>query len=168
MTEAALFWLFALAITVHNIEEGLFLPAFTASVPRLAEHSTPFSFRFALIVLTGAVYIVVAFAAAGVASAITLLSGLALVMAINAVAPHLVLTLVFRRYAPGTATGLFIMTPLSILLIVRNAAGGHIDGYALAVATISVAVAVIIAIPALIYAGRFIERYLPHPTGEAA
>lgn len=168
MTEAALFWLFALAITVHNIEEGLFLPAFTASVPRLAEHSTPFSFRFALIVLTGAVYVVVACAAAGVASAIVILSGLALVMAINAVAPHLILTLVCRRYAPGTATGLFIMTPLSTLLIVRIAAAGHLDGYALVVSALSVAVAVIIAIPALIYSGGLIERYLSHPAGEAA
>lgn len=168
MTEAALFWLFALAITVHNIEEGLFLPAFTASVPRLAEHSTPFSFRFALIVLTGAVYVVVGFAAAGVASAIALLSGIALVMAINAVAPHVILTLICRRYAPGTATGLFIMTPLSILLIVRNGAAGYHDGYGLALSALAVAVVVIVAIPALIYAGRFIERHLSYPAGEAA
>ncbi len=30
MTPAALYWLFTLAFTVHNIEEGLFLPAYAA------------------------------------------------------------------------------------------------------------------------------------------
>jgi len=168
MTEAALFWLFALAITVHNIEEGLFLPAFTASVPRLAEHSTPFSFRFALIVLTGAIYVVVAFAAAGVASAITILSGLALVMAINAVAPHLVLTFAFRRYAPGTGTGLVVMVPVSVFLIVRSFADGILTGRSLVISAISVAVVVAVALPALFYIGRLIERYLPRLVSEVA
>lgn len=161
MTIAALYWLFALALTVHNIEEGLFLPAFTASVPRLSAYPTPFSFRFALVLFTGAAYVLVAVAAAGDALATHALAGLAVVMAVNAVMPHLLLTVLTRRYAPGTLTGVFIMLPLSLLLSGRLLADGTISGSSLALSAMIVAVAVIAALSGLFLAGRFIERHLP-------
>lgn len=163
MTIAALYWLFALALTVHNIEEGLFLPAFTASVPRLSAHSTPFSFRFALVVFTGAAYLLVGAAAAGDGLATHALAGLAVVMAVNAVLPHLLLTVLIRRYAPGTLTGLIIMLPLSLILAGRLLVDGAISGSGLALSAVVVAVVVIAALPGLFFAGRLIERHV-NPT----
>ncbi len=161
MTPAALYWLFALAFTVHNIEEGLFLPAYTAAVPRLAGKVTPFAFRFALVALTGLLYGVVAFAAAGSRPAVVLLAGAAIVMVANAVIPHLMLTVAFRRYAPGTGTALGLMLPLSLLVVIDGFAAGLLTGRTLLVATITVAAAVVVAIPLLFWAGRRIERRLP-------
>lgn len=168
MTEAALFWLFALALTVHNLEEGLFLPAFTEQMPRLAAHVTPFSFRFALVVFTAGTYVVVGLAVAGGALAGALLAGLALVMAVNAVAPHLTLTMACRRYAPGTGTGLFIMLPVSVILVARSLSAGHLTGGALVLSAVTVAVAMIVLLPALFLAGRRIERRLPQHPGTPA
>ncbi|MCM5555566.1 HXXEE domain-containing protein [Pleomorphomonas sp. NRK KF1] len=159
MTPAALYWLFALAITVHNLEEGLFLPAYAGATSRLSGRVTPFAFRFALVVLTAAAYVVVALAVAGSHQATQLLAGLAVVMVVNAVVPHLALTVAFRRYAPGTGTALCIMLPLSLLVIAHGLAADAMSGRSLLIATVVVAVVLIVVIPLLFVAGRFVERY---------
>lgn len=160
MTPAALYWLFALAITVHNIEEGLFLPAYAGTVPRLSGRITPFAFRFALVILTAAIYGIVALSVAGSAYAVELLAGLAAVMIVNAAVPHLALTVALRRYAPGTGTALCIVLPLSLLVIVNGLAAGTVTGRSLLIAAIAVAVALLVAIPLLFSAGRFVERHI--------
>lgn len=161
MTPAALYWLFALAFTVHNIEEGLFLPVYAAGESRLAGRVTPFALRFALVILTAAIYAIVAFAAAGNHSAIELLAGFAAVMVVNAMIPHLTLTVAFRRYAPGTGTGIFLMVPLSLLVIMDGLAAGALTGRSLLVTAVVVAVALLVVIPLLFWAGHFAERRLP-------
>jgi Na+(H+)/acetate symporter ActP len=45
------------------------------------------------------------------------LSGFALAMAINAVLPHLVISLVKHSYSPGAGTGMLFNLPLGVLLI---------------------------------------------------
>lgn len=45
------------------------------------------------------------------------LSGFALAMAINAVLPHLAISLVKHSYSPGAGTGLLFNLPLGVLLI---------------------------------------------------
>ena len=49
--------------------------------------------------------------------AASVLSGFALAMAINAVLPHLVISLVKHSYMPGTGTGMLFNLPLGVLLI---------------------------------------------------
>jgi hypothetical protein len=161
MTSAALYWLFALAITVHNIEEGLFLPTYTAVVPRLAGRVTPFAFRFALVALTAVAYGIVAFAVSGSHYAADLLAGIAVVMAINAVIPHLTLTLVLRRYAPGTGTAICIVLPLSLLVILNGFAVGTLAVPALIITAVVVAMTLFVAVPLLFWAGSLAERRLP-------
>lgn len=161
MTPAALYWLFALAFTVHNLEEGLFLPVYAAAVPRLAGRVTPFAFRFALVALTAALYGIVAFAVAGSRPAGELLAGVAVVMAVNAVIPHLTLTVAFRRYAPGTGTAIGFLLPLSLFVIVDGFAAGALTGRSLLVTAVAVAVTLLVAIPLLFWVGRFVERRLP-------
>lgn len=168
MTPAVLYWLFALAFTVHNIEEGLFLPAYTAQNSRLAGRVTPFSLRFALVILTAALYVIAAFAAAGNHLAIQLLAGVAAVMVINAMVPHLTLTLVFRRYAPGTGSAICLVVPLSLLVIVNGLAAEALTPRSLLFATIAVAVVLLFAIPSLFWAGHYAERRLPGLSADGA
>jgi Na+(H+)/acetate symporter ActP len=47
----------------------------------------------------------------------TALSGFALAMAMNAVLPHLMISLVKRSYSPGVGTGMLFNLPLGVLLI---------------------------------------------------
>lgn len=166
MTPAALYWLFALAFTVHNIEEGLFLPAYTAEGSRLAGRVTPFAFRFALVVLTIAVYGVVPFAAAGSQVAIELLAGFAAVMVVNALVPHLTMTLIFRRYAPGTGTAICLVVPLSLIVIANDLAAGVLTVQSLLVSAIVVAVMLLVAVPLLFWAGYRAERRMPWLSAE--
>jgi len=161
MTPAALYWLFALAFTVHNIEEGLFLPAYAAGEARLAGRVTPFALRFALVVLTAVISGIAAFAAAGNHSAIELLAGFAAVMVVNAMVPHLTLTVAFRRYAPGTGTAICLVVPLSLLVIMDGLAAGTLTGRSLLVTAVAVAVALLVVIPLLFWVGHVAERRLP-------
>ena len=168
MTPAALYWLFALAFTVHNIEEGLFLPAYTADKSRLAGRLTPFALRFALVILTAVVCVVAAFAAAGNHLAIQLLAGVAAVMVINAMVPHLTLTVVFRRYAPGTGTAICLVVPLSLFIIIDGLAAGVFTPLGLLFVTIAVAIGLLVAIPLLFWAGLHAERRLPGFSADGA
>lgn len=169
MTPAALYWLFALAFTVHSIEEGLFLPAYTASESRLAGRVTPFALRFALVVLTAGLYAIAAFAAAGSHLAINILAGFAAVMVVNAMVPHLTLTLVLRRYAPGTGTVICLVVPLSVLVVVSGLASGVLTPRELLVTALAVAVTLLVVIPLLFWLAHFAERRLPWlSAGEAA
>lgn len=167
MTPAALYWLFALAITVHNLEEGLFLPAYAGATSRFSGRVTPFAFRFALVVLTAVAYVVVGLAVAGNLLATQLLAGIAAVMVVNAVVPHLALTVAFRRYAPGTGTALCIMLPLS-LLVIANGLADAMSGRSLLIAAVVVAVVLIVAIPLLFLAGRLIERHVSWASANGA
>ncbi len=169
MTSAALYWLFALAFTVHSIEEGLFLPAYTASEARLAGRVTPFALRFALVILTACLYVIAGFAAAGSLLAVNILAGFAIVMMVNAMVPHLTLTLVFRRYAPGTGTAICLVVPLSVLLIVSGFATGALTPHGLLATALAVFVTLLVVIPLLFWAGHVAERRLPWlSTGEVA
>ena len=161
MTPAALYWLFALAFTAHNIEEGLFLPAYTVKDPRLAGRVTPFALRFTLVTLTTVTCAIAAFAATGHHPAIQLLAGIAAVMVINAMVPHLTLTLAFRRYAPGTGTAIGLVVPLSLLVIVDGLATSVLTARGLLVTTVAVAVVLLVAIPLLFWVGHVAERRLP-------
>ena len=46
------FWLFPIAFTIHNIEEALWLPAFSKSAGKFHKPVNSFEFAFALIILT--------------------------------------------------------------------------------------------------------------------
>lgn len=168
MTPAALYWLFTLAFTVHNIEEGLFLPAYAADESRIAGRITPFALRFALVVLTAGMFMIAAFAAAGVHSAIELLAAVAAVMVVNALVPHLTLTVAFRRYAPGTGTAVFLVVPLSLLVITDGFATNMLTMRSLLVATATVAVTLLAVIPLLFWAGHAAERRLPWLSADSA
>ena len=74
-------------------------------------------FRFAVAALTLLAYGCAAWASAGGAIGAYLICGYALAMALNVFAPHLAATVAMRRYAPGTATAVLFVLPVSISLL---------------------------------------------------
>ncbi len=46
-----------------------------------------------------------------------LLAGYALAMLLNVLFPHVLATIIMRRYAPGTATALLLNLPITVLLL---------------------------------------------------
>lgn len=142
-------WLFAAAITIHNLEEAIWLPRWSASAGRFHMRVEASRFRFAVAVLTIAGWAVVAWSAAGSRFADYLVSGYALAMLVNVVVPHVAATLALRRYAPGTATALALNLPVTALLLRAAFAEGRIAMETFIWAGPLVAVAVAASIPVL-------------------
>ena len=111
--------LFGIGVTLHNIEEAIFLPGWTRSHMKLRFDPNPRIYW----VLTSLVSAVIWIPVIGVCvskesrSFESVLSGFALAMAINALLPHFIVSLVTRSYSPGTGTGMLFNLPLGVLLI---------------------------------------------------
>jgi len=158
MSFAALSWLFAGAVTVHNLEEALWLPAWSARNRRFPSRVTPAQFRLVVAVLTALAWAVAAAAARGPRGSIAalLVCGYALAMLANAVAPHLAVTAVTRSYAPGTASAWLLNVPAGAALVHRGVGGGWVAGATLAWVGPLCVVALLLSLPALFALARAI------------
>jgi Protein of unknown function with HXXEE motif len=111
--------LFGIGVTLHNLEEAIFLAAWTRSHLKLWFEPDPTIYW----VLTSLVSVVIWIPIVGVCISKEgshfqeALSGFALAMAINAVLPHFIISLVKHSYSPGVGTGMLFNLPLGVLLI---------------------------------------------------
>lgn len=125
MSRKRLLWLVPIFLTIHNLEEALFMPAFiekrNASVPgRLRELIPPVTYKqflVSLIIITVIPYLVALFWLSR-PWAMYLLVGLQVVMLLN-VCAHTLMGLLLRGYAPGLVTALVINLPFSLYLMKR-------------------------------------------------
>jgi hypothetical protein len=111
--------LFGIGVTLHNLEEAMFLADWTRSHLKLWFEPN----RRIYWALTSLVSIVIWIPVVGVCVSKesscfqNALSGFALAMAINAVLPHFMISLVKHSYSPGVGTGMLFNLPLGVLLI---------------------------------------------------
>lgn len=149
-------WLFALAVTLHNLEEALFLPTWSRSAGRWHHPVGAPEFRFAVAVLTLFAYAAAYLAAIGGKESVGsyLLAGYALAMLLNVLFPHVLATLVMRRYAPGTVTALLLNLPTTLLLLLRGLQDGYFQLHKLAWVGPLVVIGVLAAIPVLFAVGK--------------
>lgn len=112
--------LFLLGFSLHNIEEALWLPAWSKYAEKYHEQVTANEFRFAVMIVTALGYLLTfqffVFGSEFVLSKYLYL-GFVLMMAMNAVFPHLAATILLKRYAPRLITGLMLNVPLGSYLI---------------------------------------------------
>lgn len=114
MTVQTLMRLFPLAVTLHNLEECLWLPDWSRHTPWWPQVDAA-EFRFALVVLTLLAYLTAFWGLSRGPGSVGayLHAGYMLAMLLNAFVPHLVVTLVTRRPMPGVATGLLLVAPVA-------------------------------------------------------
>jgi Na+(H+)/acetate symporter ActP len=111
--------LFGVSVTLHNLEEALFLASWSRCHLKL--WFTPNHKIYS--VLTLLVSVVVWIPVVGIsawsenARLQAALAGFALAMVVNAIFPHLLLSLATRSYSPGAGTGMLLNLPLGIWLI---------------------------------------------------
>jgi hypothetical protein len=111
--------LFGIGVTLHNLEEAVYLVGWTRSHLKLRFDPNPKIYW----VLTSLVSVVIWIPIVGVCLSPesshfqSVLSGFALAMAVNAVLPHFAMSLLKQSYSPGTGTGLLFNLPLGVLLI---------------------------------------------------
>lgn len=151
--------LVAVAVTVHNIEEAIYLPAWSRTAGRRHAPVTGFEFRFAIAVLTLLFWIAVALLLLeGRASfGAYLTAGYALAMLLNVFVPHTLGTLLMRRYIPGTATALLLNLPATGFLLRAMLADGTIETERFLTTAPFVVLLLACSIPVLFAVGRRIE-----------
>lgn len=125
-----LLWLLPVAITIHMIEEMIWLPKWSQTAGSWHVPVRPGQFAFASIVL-----IVITFAVTAIAvqsdrggAAVYVTMGLALTMLLNLYFPHIGSAISLKRYAPGIVTGLLINLPVMSFLIWQAVTKGYVNG----------------------------------------
>lgn len=111
--------LFSCGVTLHDFEEARWLPGWMRTHVRTGFDPNPRAYFAATSLVSAVVWLAVLSVAIwpAVPTFHLVLSGIALAMAVNAVVPHLWMSLIRRSYMPGTATGMLFNLPLAVLLI---------------------------------------------------
>ena len=156
------FWLFPVAFAIHNIEEALWLPAWSQSAGRFHRSVGRFEFAFAIVVITAvSVVITILFYVNGKQSLpCYLFFAFNVGMFVNVFVPHLAGTIALKRYCPGLLTGMVLLVPTTLYLLWY---GYTNDFYSLPkfwYVTIPFAGLIIGSIPVLFKIGRAIEHSL--------
>ncbi len=115
--------LFLLGFSLHNIEEALWLPGWSRHARKYHKEVSPNEFRFAVIIVTVIGYLLTfqyfVFGAVYAAAKYIYL-GFILMMILNVFFPHLIATIILKKYAPGLITGLLLNAPLGIYILIKN------------------------------------------------
>jgi hypothetical protein len=161
MVDNYLLLFFPLAITLHNIEEALWLPQWSKHAARFHAPVEKNEFHFALIVITALAYLATFLAALFPDNTYIarLFYGFLGAMIINAIFPHLIATIALKRYAPGLITGLFLIIPINSILIYRAVIIGFTSFIEIVITTIALGAILILLIPLLFKAGRSLINY---------
>ncbi len=151
-----LVWLFAIVVTVHNFEEAIWLPAWSKTAGRFHHPVGRFEFRFAVMVLTLIAYIMAFLSMIGGKGSVGayLVCGFALAMLLNVVFPHLLVTLVMRRYAPGTVTAVALNLPITFMLLYQGFKEGYIEESRFLYIGPIVVVGLVFLVPVLFFVGK--------------
>lgn len=152
--------LFCLAITLHNIEEAIWLPKWSQQPSRMNKSVTASEFRFAVIVITGFAYIVAISYWMMPSSNLAKWGfiGFLGAMIVNTVFPHLVATFVMKKYAPGLLTGLFLNIPINSWVLYELMERDLINWKAIIFSTVVVGVCLLALIPLLFKAQKKFEN----------
>ena len=130
---------FMLCFTLHNIEETLWLPGCMAKTFPKRMHTKKEHFIFAVLGITILGYITAGLFALYPDNQLLEYAfiGFVSAMAINAVVPHLLLTIRYRKYCPGVLTGCFLIIPLHTVIL-SNAVNSRMKVIEIVIATVIV------------------------------
>ena len=152
-------WLFPLAITIHNMEEAIWLPEWSRYAGRFHRQVEKIEFRFAVCVLTILAWTITYLSVTGGKQSIGvyLLCAYSLAMLINVFIPHLAATLLLRRYAPGLVTGLVLNLPVCLLILSAAFRQDYITLNSFLISSITFIAALIGIIPLLFRTGSVLK-----------
>ena len=118
---------FIFSITLHNLEEALWLPQWSKLSTKFQKRVEKNEFHFAVIVITTLAYLSTGlflnFPHMSILKYIYF--GFVGAMIINVIFPHLISTVLMKVYSPGILTGIFLIIPMNFLII-NNAVNDNI------------------------------------------
>jgi hypothetical protein len=115
----AILWLFPIATLLHNLEEAIWLPAWSQHGSHLHPPVEPFQFRFAVMTLSLLAFVLTYLASRGGQRSLELYAAYSAAMLANIVFPHILQSVLERAYTPGIATALAVNLPVNGYLLWR-------------------------------------------------
>lgn len=146
---------FCFAITLHNIEEAIWLPKWSQQSSRFQKPVTSSEFHFAVVFITILAYLssIYFFYMPDSIFAKWIFIGFLGSMIVNAIFPHLFVTILMKKYAPGLITGLLLNLPINSLIIYKMFSNNLITWKELAISTCVVGIILLVLIPVLFKVG---------------
>ncbi len=152
-------WIVALSETLHNIEEAIWLPEWSRSAGPWHPPMGPFEFRFAVAVVTLAVYgVILYFMKRETRPAKLLMGGTLVVILVNVFIPHMAATIMTARYTPGVLTGVLLNLPVTFYLLRRGLKEGEYTSSSLALGAVTCAILALSLMLGSFAAGRWMEQ----------
>ena len=153
--------LFIFAITLHNIEEALWLPQWSKHAQKFRKQVSKDEFHFAVLVITIFAYLATGLFIFFPQNLILkyFFFGFMGAMIINIIFPHLVSTIVLKKYCPGLITGVLLIIPFNSLIIVFSVNNSIINLSEIIISTIVVAILLLKLIPYLEKIGKNLIDY---------
>jgi hypothetical protein len=152
-------WLFPLATLLHNVEEAIWLPAWSQHGSHLHPPVEPFPFRFAVLTLSLLAFVITYLASRGSRRCLELYAAYSAAMLGNVVVPHVIQSVMEHAYTPGIATALAINLPLNAYLlwtlVVRDQ---RISPKRLATTIVVFVPPLVVSIPILTWLGGLVAR----------
>ncbi|MET3208194.1 UNVERIFIED_CONTAM: multisubunit Na+/H+ antiporter MnhE subunit [Paenibacillus sp. PvR008] len=154
--------LFLFAITLHNLEEALWLPAWSNQASKFKKPVGKNEFYFAVIFITSLAYLSTFFYLFFPNSTMAkyILIGFLGSMIINTIFPHLLATIVLKRYAPGLLTGILLNIPINSFIIYQFFQNNELTFRALFLSTLIVGGVLLSLIPVLFKIGKYITKQI--------
>ena len=162
MNDCLLIWLLPIAITLHNLEEAIWLPGWSRErAGRWHQSVGPQSFRIAVSVLTLIAFLLAVWTHIRGSGSLGhyLLLAYALGQGLNVFVPHVFATIATRTYMPGLLSGILFVLPAANVLLFRAFVVGHLEiGRFLIVAVIFIPI-MLLSIPILFRIGGTVGRF---------
>ena len=162
MPLTSLWIFFPLAISLHNLEEAIWLPGWSKYAGKFHQPVEANEFYFAVICVTVlaylATFLAVAFPTEGPWKYI--FYGFLGTMILNAFLSHFAATVALRRYSPGLLTGLFLLVPINTIILYQAVVASDIQWPALLLSTIAVSVILLSLLPLFFRVGRKLTEQL--------
>jgi hypothetical protein len=113
--------LFLLTFSLHNLEEGLWLPEWSLHAGKYHKPVERKEFQFALIVITTLGYLLTFLCilyGRTIPAFTYIYSGFIGMMILNSIFPHLVATIALKKYSPGLLTGVILIIPIGVYILI--------------------------------------------------
>ena len=157
----SLILIFPIAITLHNLEEALWLPQWSQYAKRYHKQVNKNEFYFALICVTLLAYLS-SFLLMFFSDVVILrfiYFGFVGTMILNAIFPHLIATIVLKRYAPGVITGILLNIPCFSLLVGNAINENLLSPFEFVISTIIVGGVILASLPIFFKIGQHLTMF---------
>lgn len=151
MNTPSIYLLFLFSITLHNIEEALWIPRWSRYTQKFGKQVSGDEFHFAVLIITILAYLATGLFIFFPQNLILkyFFFGFMGAMIFNIVFPHLILTIILKKYSPGLITGVLLIMPFNSLIIISSLNNSTINLNEVIISTIVVGILLLILIPIL-------------------